>query len=111
MTGPRLRWRLEEAGGWRLTGLPPAVTVAWRGSGEVIELSVWEMHCPGCEALVEDGFKAVAGVKGVEADFETSVVKVTLADAKERETVIAKLPAVLASVNAKEQKEFRVLGR
>ena len=89
---------------------PPVVKVAWRGSGDTIELSVWEMHCGGCALLVEEGFAAVAGVKSVTADHETSVVKVTLTDAAQRDAVIAKLPGVLEAVNEKEQKEFRVLG-
>src|SRR5262245_57826943 len=57
---------------------PPVVKAAWRGSGDTLELSVWEMHCGGCALLVEEGLATLPGVKAVNADWESSVVKVTL---------------------------------
>lgn len=83
---------------------PPEVQVAWRGTGDVIELSVWEMHCGGCELKVEESLGALPGVKAVQADHATSVVKVTLADAAQRETLIPKIRTTL------KDGEFRVLG-
>jgi copper chaperone CopZ len=91
--------------------VPPVVKVPWRGAGDLLEFSVWHMHCGGCALLVQEGLSGVAGVKSVEADNETSLVKVTLTDAAQRDAVIARLPAALEAVNAKQSKEFRVLGR
>jgi copper chaperone CopZ len=89
---------------------PPEVKVAWRGEGPALELSVWHMHCGGCALKVENAFKEVPGVKDAVADHETSVVKVTLADAAQRDAVIARLPEALRAVNERSGKDFRVLG-
>ena len=108
--------KVEPAPEWKIDGedekppAPPEVKVAWRGEGANLELSVWHMHCGGCAAKVEQAFAAVPGVKRVEADNETSLVKVTLVDATKREAVIAQLPVALKELNAKADKDFRVLG-
>lgn len=83
---------------------PPEVKVAWRGSGDVIELSVWEMHCGGCEATVEESLSALAGVKEVKADHTTALVRVTLAEAGQREALIGRIRSTL------KERDFRVLG-
>jgi Cu+-exporting ATPase len=88
----------------------PVVTQAWRGSGATLELSVWEMHCMGCASKVEKAFAKVPGVQSAEADYESSVVKVTLTDAAQRDAVIAALPAALKALNAEADKDFKVLG-
>lgn len=89
---------------------PPVVSKAWRGSGATLELSVWEMHCMGCAGQIQDAFAGLPGVKSAEADYESSVVKVTLADAAQRDAVIARIPAALKALNEQSGKEFRVLG-
>jgi copper chaperone CopZ len=106
---PAPEWKIDE-GAEAKPRTPPVVKVAWRGEGANLELSVWEMHCGGCAAKVQEAFAAVPGVKSVEADNETSLVKVTLVDATQRDAVIARLPAALKELNAKADKEFRVLG-
>jgi copper chaperone CopZ len=83
---------------------PPVVTQAWRGEGTTLELSVWHMHCQGCEKRVEDAIKALPGVKDVSANGTDSKVTVTLEDAAGRETVKPKIVAALA------ERDFKVLG-
>ena len=107
--------KVEPAAEWSIDGeekppTPPVVKVAWRGEGASLELSVWHMHCGGCAFKVQEAFAAVPGVKSVEADNETSLVKVTLTDAGQRDAVIARLPVALKELNAKAEKDFRILG-
>ena len=89
----------------------PEVAVAYRGTGMDIELSVWELHCGGCAAQVEEAFAAVPGVLTVSADYESSLVKVTVADAAKRADVIAALPKALETLNKEKGKEFAILGK
>jgi copper chaperone CopZ len=70
---------------------PPEVTQAWRGSGAEIELSVWEMHCAGCQSAVKESLAAIEGVTSVEADWKTSVVRVRIADPSLRDAAIARI--------------------
>jgi copper chaperone CopZ len=56
-----------------------------------VEVSVWEMHCQGCELEVEGAIGAVDGVAQVRADHESAVVRIELADAARREAVIPRI--------------------
>ncbi|MBQ9298518.1 MAG: heavy-metal-associated domain-containing protein [Clostridia bacterium] len=42
-----------------------------------LELKVEGMHCGGCENRVKNVLKAIDGVKDVEANHETGVVRIT----------------------------------
>lgn len=66
----------------------PAVP-AWRGSGEAIEVTVHELHCEGCEMEIEKAISGIEGVEEVEAQHETDLVRVRLADAALRERAIS----------------------
>jgi copper chaperone CopZ len=88
---PRARPKKEKA-------TPPPVTTAWRGQGEVVELSVWEMYCAGCEKQVEDAVGALEGVASVEADAPSSVVTVRLRDASLRDAAIPRIRDAVHSV-------------
>lgn len=70
---------------------PPAVTTAWRGEGKDLRVSVWEMHCPGCEIEVEQVLEPIEGVAAVRANWETSEVRIEVADGFPREEVIARI--------------------
>lgn len=83
---------------------PPQVQVAWRGEGTRLELSVWEMHCEGCELRVEEALKALPGVAAVKASHKDSSVTVTLSDAAQRPALIEKIRATLTA------EDFRILG-
>jgi copper chaperone CopZ len=83
---------------------PPTVKTAWRGSGKVIELSVWKMRCGGCEKTVEDTLAAPPGVTSARADHVTSTVTVELADAAQRDAVIPQIRASLKPT------DFQILG-
>ena len=83
---------------------PPTVTVAFRGTGTTLELSVWEMHCAGCEKTVEDTLKALPGVADVTADHKESKVTVTLKDAAQRDAMIPQVRTALAATS------FKILG-
>jgi len=80
---------------------PLPVEQTWRGEGSVIEFSAWHMSCPGCTGTVEEALGALDGVESVTASHETDVVQVTLKDGAQRETVIAKIPQVLAETPKK----------
>jgi copper chaperone CopZ len=67
------------------------VEQAWRGEGNVVEVTVWEMMCQGCEMAVEEAAEAVDGVVAAEAKHETSLLRVKIADPTRREAVIAAL--------------------
>jgi copper chaperone CopZ len=75
---------------------PPPVTAAWRGGGATIELSVWEMTCPGCSDQIETAIQAIDGVASVKADHKSAKVVVTLKDAATREKLI---PAIREAVH------------
>ena len=68
---------------------PPDVTQVWRGEGDVIEVSVWELHCGGCEMSVENVLGEIAGVEEVSADRMTATVTLRVADPSRRESLIA----------------------
>lgn len=67
---------------------PPEIVTPWRGEGNVIEFSVWELHCPGCELEVEEAVKALPGVASARADWESSVVRIELDDSTSRDAAI-----------------------
>lgn len=83
---------------------PPVVKVAWRGTGTTLELSVWQMHCAGCEMDVEEALKGLAGVRQVKADHATSTVTVEMTDAARRDALIASVRTALQATR------FRILG-
>jgi len=69
----------------------PTVQVAWRGEGDRIEVSIWEMHCDGCALDVTDAIEAIEGVETAEADWFSSEVVVHLTDASQRDAVIGSI--------------------
>lgn len=71
--------------------VPPTVTTAWRGEGTDLRVSVWEMHCPGCEIEVEQVLEPIPGVAAVRASWETSEVRIDVAEGTPREEVIARI--------------------
>ena len=73
----------------------PTVTATWRGEGNLLEFSAWEMMCGGCESTVKKRIRALDGVAEVEADRDSSVVKVTLEDGTDREALAKKITAAL----------------
>ena len=68
---------------------PPTVDTPWRGEGRELRVSVWEMHCAGCELEVEEVLKAVPGVADARAYWETSEVVIQLEETTPRDDVIA----------------------
>ena len=70
---------------------PPTVTTAWRGDDDRILVSVWEMHCPGCEIEVEQVIEPIQGVAAVRANWETSEVRIDLAEGTPRDEAIARI--------------------
>jgi len=70
---------------------PPVITTPWRGDDDRILVSVWEMHCPGCEIEVEQALEPIQGVAAVRANWETSEVRVDLAEGTPRDDVIARI--------------------
>jgi copper chaperone CopZ len=70
---------------------PPTVAAAWRGAGDTIELSVWEMTCPGCVKNVETRVSGIEGVVSAKADQETSLLTVKIKDAASRDALVAKI--------------------
>jgi len=69
----------------------------WRGEGAAIEVTVFELHCPGCEKAVEDEIATVEGVEEVVADHLTGRVCVRLADPALRARTI---PALREAIHA-----------
>jgi copper chaperone CopZ len=80
---------------------PPTVTAAWRGTGDTIEVTAWRLDCPGCVKKMKGDLSKIEGVVSVEADQETSGVKVKIADAAKRDVVIGKIREV---IHAQEKK-------
>jgi copper chaperone CopZ len=80
---------------------PPTVATAWRGSGDTIEVTAWRLDCPGCVKKMKQDLSKVEGVVSVEADQETSGVKVKIADASKRDAIIAKIREVIHSQEKK----------
>jgi copper chaperone CopZ len=72
-------------------GAEAAPMPAWRGEGPLVEFTVPELHCDGCEKTLEDELALVEGVESVLADHETKLVLVTLEADAVRETVIPDL--------------------
>ncbi|MHC5009913.1 MAG: heavy-metal-associated domain-containing protein [Planctomycetota bacterium] len=70
---------------------PPEVTQVWRGEGDVIKVSVWELHCGGCEMSVENALGEIAGVEEVKADRMTATVTLRVSDPSRREDLIARI--------------------
>ncbi len=70
---------------------PPEVATTWRGEGSDLRVSVWEMHCPGCEIEVEQALDEVPGIETVRANWETSEVRIELAEGFSRDEVIARI--------------------
>jgi copper chaperone CopZ len=70
---------------------PPAVAQPWRGAGDTIEVTAWKLDCPGCVKKMKKDLGAIEGVVSVEADEETSGVRVKIADAAKRDEMIAKI--------------------
>ena len=64
---------------------------AWRGEGATVEVTVHDMHCPGCELEVEQALGGVAGVEDVTARWQDNRVTVELADPASREQAIQAL--------------------
>ena len=42
-----------------------------------VELKIDGMHCSGCENRVKNSLKTINGIKEVEANHETGIVKIT----------------------------------
>ena len=59
-------------------GGEPAPVPPWRGEGNLIEVTVHDLHCDGCEVNVEGELALVEGVESVTADHETDLVLVIL---------------------------------
>lgn len=80
-----------------LAACGPQAEPTWRGSGPHIEVTVHDMHCPGCELEVEEALGGVEGVEGVTTDWNTNLVRVELEDGAARERVI---PALRKAIHA-----------
>lgn len=74
---------------------PPAVAATWRGEGNVLEFSAWEMGCSGCESTIQKRVGGLDGVTSVAADKASAVVTVQLADGADRMAVAKKITEVL----------------
>ncbi len=72
-------------------GTEPPVVPAWRGEGNLVEVTVHEIHCAGCEQAVEDAIALAAGVDAVTADHVTKLVLVTLEAEADRDAAIASI--------------------
>lgn len=72
-------------------GAEPAPFPAWRGEDNLIEVTVDEIHCQGCEVDIEKALATVEGVTTVEADHLTKLVLVVLETETDRDTAIAAL--------------------
>ena len=73
----------------------PTVTATWRGDGNLLEFSAWEMSCGGCESTVKKRIRAIDGVAEVEADKDSSVVKVTLDEGVDRDALAEQITQAL----------------
>lgn len=71
--------------------LPP-----WRGEGNLVEITVHDLHCDGCEKSIEDELALVEGVESVTADHETNLVLVVLEPEADR---AQSLPALRNAVH------------
>lgn len=56
-----------------------------------IILKVNGMVCGGCENRIKNALSTIEGVKNVEADYNTGVVKVSCEDGIEKETLVEKI--------------------
>ena len=77
-------------------GAEPASVPTWRGEGHLVEITVHDLHCEGCEKTVEDEIALVEGVDSVTADHVTNLVLVTLEAQAER---VATLPGIRDAVH------------
>lgn len=73
----------------------PTVETTWRGEGNVIEFTAWQMGCSGCESTISKRLKAIDGVTTVTADHTTATIKVELDDAAKRGAVIEAITPAL----------------
>jgi copper chaperone CopZ len=71
--------------------VPPTVAVPWRGAGDTVELTVWELYCPGCVKAIETRVGALEGVVSAKATKGSGTLVVKLQDAASRDAVIAKI--------------------
>lgn len=72
-------------------GTEPAPVPAWRGEGNLVEVTLDDIHCAGCEKEIEDGLLAVEGVTTVRADHVTKLVLVMLETGADRQAAIPAL--------------------
>lgn len=73
----------------------PTVETTWRGDGNVIEFTAWQMGCSGCESTITKRLTAIDGVTAVTADHTTATIKVELDDAAKRDAVIEAITPAL----------------
>jgi len=64
----------------------PAQSVSFRARG---------MHCPGCEHIIEEAVRPLAGVRSVKADYSTETVKVVF------DPAVARLEDIYSAITAK----------
>jgi copper chaperone CopZ len=78
---------------------PPTVATAWRGSGDTIEVTVWEIHCGGCASEVQDAIAEIEGVTSVVAKTGSHLVTVKIQDPAKRDAIIPKIREAVHSVS------------
>jgi len=76
--------------------LPP-----WRGEDNLVEVTLDDIHCGGCEVEIEEALAAVEGVATVEADSVSRLVLVMLKKETDREAAIQALRAAIHGTGRK----------
>lgn len=82
-------------------GGEPAPLEPWRGEGRLVEVTVDDIHCQGCEKEIEDALAVVEGVETVRADEVSKLVLVELEPESDRHAVIPALRDAIHGIGKK----------